>query len=54
MERISPNSHLIKKNLIEFIGKLCPKIKRKLLAKQNYKDEMIYVFLYEIRHLWSH
>ena len=27
-------------------GELCPKIKRKWLARQNYKDEIIYVLLY--------
>ena len=33
---------------MEFVGKLCPKIKRKWLARQNYKDEMIYVLFYQI------
>ena len=31
---------------VRAFGKLCPKIKRKWLARQNYKDEMIYVVLY--------
>ena len=31
---------------VRAFGKLCPKIKKKWLARQNYKDEMIYVLLY--------
>ena len=31
---------------VRAFGRLCPKIKRKWLARENYKDEMIYVLFY--------
>ena len=31
---------------VRALGKLCPKIKRKWLARQNFKDKMTYVLLY--------